>query len=140
MNFCAVGTGSITKWMLSEFARSSVLHCTAICSRSEEKGRAMADAFGIDKVYTSMEEMLQDPSIELVYVASPNSVHYAQTKACQEAGKHVICEKPFTPTPAEAEELVAWPGKSPCFSSKPLLRPTVPIILRSAQESRNWAN
>lgn len=115
MNFCAVGTGSITKWMLSEFARSSVLHCTAICSRSEEKGRAMADAFGIDKVYTSMEEMLRDPSIELVYVASPNSVHYAQTKACLEAGKHVICEKPFTPTLAEAEELVALAREKSLF-------------------------
>lgn len=107
MNFCAVGTGAITKSMLVEYQRSAVLHCTAICSRKEETGRAMADAYGIETVYTSMEDMLRDPSIELVYVASPNGLHYEQTKRCLEAGKHVICEKPFAPTLAEARELVA---------------------------------
>lgn len=107
MNLCAIGTGAITKSMLAEFARSDVLHCTAIYSRQEETGRAMADAFGIERVFTSMEEMLADPSIDMVYVASPNSIHYGQTKAALQAGKHVICEKPFAPTVAEAEELIA---------------------------------
>ena len=107
MNLCAIGTGAITKSMLAEFARSQVLHCTAIYSRKEETGRAMAEEFDIKTVFTSMEEMLADPSIEMVYVASPNSVHYGQTKAALLAGKHVICEKPFAPTVAEAEELIA---------------------------------
>ena len=107
MNICAVGTGAITKSMLKEFQRSDVLHCTAICSRSEEKGRAMADEFGIETVYTSLETMLADPAIDLVYIASPNSIHYGQTKAALLAGKHVICEKPFAPTVAEADALIA---------------------------------
>lgn len=107
MNLCAIGTGAITKSMLAEFNRSDVLHCTAIYSRKEETGRAMADAFGIEKVHTSMEEMLADPSIDMVYVASPNSIHYSQAKAALLAGKHVICEKPFAPTVAEADELIA---------------------------------
>ena len=107
MNLCAIGTGAITKSMLAEFSRSDILHVTAIYSRKEETGRAMAAEFGIEKVYTSMEAMLADPSIDMVYVASPNSVHYSQTKAALLAGKHVICEKPFVPTVAEAEELIA---------------------------------
>jgi len=107
MNLCAIGTGAITKSMLAEFNRSDVLHVTAIYSRKEETGRAMAEEFGIEKVYTSMEEMLADASIEMVYVASPNSIHYGQTKAALLAGKHVICEKPFAPTVAEADELIA---------------------------------
>ena len=107
MNLCAIGTGAITRSMLAEFARSNVLHVTAIYSRREETGKAMAEEFGIGKVYTSMEEMLADPSIQMVYVASPNSIHYSQTKAALLAGKHVICEKPFAPTVAEAEELMA---------------------------------
>ena len=107
MNLCAIGTSFITRNMLQEFALSDVLHCTAIYSRKEETGRAMADEFGIQKVYTSMEEMLADPAIDMVYVASPNSVHYAQAKAALLAGKHVLCEKPFTPTVAEADELIA---------------------------------
>lgn len=107
MNLCAIGTGAITKSMLSEFARSDVLRCTAIYSRKEETGRAMADQFGIPTVYTSMDTMLADPAIDMVYVASPNCFHYAQTKAALLAGKHVLCEKPFAPTVAEAEELIA---------------------------------
>ena len=64
-------------------------------------------AISFPKVYTLLEDMLSDPEIELVYVASPNSIHYRQTKAALLAGKHVICEKPFAPTVAEAEELIA---------------------------------
>ena len=107
MNLCAIGTGAITKSMLAEFNRSDVLHVTAIYSRKEETGRTMAQEFGIEKVYTDMTEMLADPTIEMVYVASPNSIHYSQTKAALLAGKHVICEKPFAPTVAEVDELVA---------------------------------
>lgn len=107
MNICAIGTGGITKSMLAEYAKSDVLHVTAIYSRKEETGRAMADQFGIPRVFTDMEEMLRDPSIEMVYVASPNAIHYGQVKAALLAGKHVICEKPFAPTVAEADELIA---------------------------------
>ena len=107
MKFAAVGTGAITKSMLAEYARSEHLNCNAIVSRSEASGRAMADLFNIPKVYTDLDAMLADPEIELVYVASPNAIHYRQTKAALLAGKHVICEKPFAPTVAEARELVA---------------------------------
>ncbi len=107
MNLCAIGTGAITKSMLAEFNRSDVLHCTAIYSRKEETGRAMAEEFGIEKVYTSLQEMLADPAIDMVYVASPNSIHYDQVRSALLAGKHVICEKPFTPTVAQTDELIA---------------------------------
>ena len=107
MNLCAIGTGAITKSMLAEFQRSDVLHVSSIYSRKEETGRAMAEEFGLEKVYTSMDEMLSDSTIDMVYVASPNSIHYGQAKAALQAGKHVICEKPFAPTVAEADELIA---------------------------------
>ena len=93
--------------MLAEFSRSETLRCTAIFSRREETGRAIAEEFSLEKVYTSLEEMLADPAIDMVYVASPNSIHYSQAKAAILAGKHVICEKPFAPTVAEADELIA---------------------------------
>lgn len=107
MNFGAVGTSFIMKTMLTEFAKCDGLRCTAICSRKEETGRAVADQFGIEKVYTCLDAMLADPTIEMVYIATPNSLHFAQAKASLLAGKHVLCEKPFTPTLAEARELAA---------------------------------
>ena len=107
MKLCAVGTGFITKSMLEEFARSEHLNCTSICSRQESKGLAMGEPFGITKVYTSLEDMLADPEVEAVYIASPNSLHYPQTKAALLAGKHVLCEKPFATTAAQAAEVIA---------------------------------
>lgn len=107
MNLCAVGTGFITKSMLEEFARSQHLNCTSICSRQESKGLAMGEPFGIRTVYTSLEDMLADEAVEAVYIASPNALHYPQTKAALLAGKHVLCEKPFATTAAEAAEVIA---------------------------------
>ena len=102
MKLCAVGTGFITKSMLEEFAGSQHLNCTSICSRQESKGLAMGEPFGITKVYTSLEDMLTDPEVEAVYIASPNALHYPQTKAALLAGKHVLCEKPMTLNLGEA--------------------------------------
>ena len=102
-----MGTGNITRMMLPAFKKSDFFHCYAVLSRQEETGKALATDFDIPVVYTDMAQMLADPAIDIVYVASPNNIHYAQTKAALLAGKHVICEKPFVPTLAEAEELIA---------------------------------
>jgi scyllo-inositol 2-dehydrogenase (NADP+) len=58
------------------------------------------------RVARTLDEMLSDKSISLVVVATPNDSHYSYTKACLEAGRHVVVDKPFTPTMAEAEQLV----------------------------------
>lgn len=107
MKLGIIGTGAITKSMLAEYQRCAQFEIHAICSRKEETGKAMAEAFSIPKVYTDLSQMLADPEIEIVYVATPNSIHFRQAKQALLAGKHVICEKPFTPTVAEAEELIA---------------------------------
>ena len=87
MKLCAIGTGAISKSMIHEFHRSSVLECVAVCSRGEETGKAIAEQFGLEKVYTSLDAMLADPEIEMVYIGSPNAIHYSQTKAALLAGK-----------------------------------------------------
>ena len=107
MNIGILGTGMIANMMIPEFQRTQTLHCEAVYSRTEEKGNALALKFGIPKVYTVLEELLADPDIHMVYVASPNSIHYQQAKAALLAGKHVLCEKPFTPTVEEAEEIIS---------------------------------
>ncbi len=59
------------------------------------------------KVYRTLEEMLAEEAVELVIVNTPNNTHYSYTKQALLAGKNVVCEKPFTVTVAEAEELIA---------------------------------
>ena len=107
MNIGILGTGSIARTMAAEFAKVPAFRCEAVCSRQQATGEALAQQFGIPKVYTDYAAMLADPDIELVYIATPNSLHYAQTKAALLAGKNVLCEKPFVPTVAEADELIA---------------------------------
>ena len=105
MNVGIVGTSSIAQTMTAEFQSTASLHCTAVCSRSEERGREMAEKHLIKKVYTDYDRMLADPFLDLIYIAVPNHLHYAYTRAALLAGKHVLCEKPFVPTAAQADEL-----------------------------------
>ena len=112
MKLGVIGTGAITRSMLAEYRNCSKFEIYAICSRREDSGRAMAEEFSIPKVYTALADMLSDPQVEIVYVATPNSIHYSQTRAALLAGKHVICEKPFCPTAAQAAELISLAKES----------------------------
>lgn len=106
MRIATVGTGSIVATMIENMRRTAFLSPEAVYSRKLETAQAFAEPFGISKLYTDFDKMCQDPDIDCIYIASPNSLHYSQTKKALLYGKHVICEKPFTPTLAEAAELV----------------------------------
>ena len=75
----------------------------AVLERSKNLAR---EKYPDVKVFRTLEEMLSDEAVELVVVNTPNKTHYDYTKQALLAGKHVICEKPFTVTVAEAEELI----------------------------------
>ncbi|CDM35908.1 hypothetical protein DTO013E5_5421 [Penicillium roqueforti] len=64
------------------------------------------------KSYRSAEEMVQDPAVDVVIITTAPDSHFALSKLALEAGKHVVCEKPFTPTSKEADELVALAKKN----------------------------
>jgi predicted dehydrogenase len=76
----------------------------AVASRRGAQG--YADRFGIERAYDSYAELLADPDLDLVYNALPPSLHAQWSIAALEAGKHVLCEKPFTRNAAEAERVV----------------------------------
>ena len=77
----------------------------AVGSRSARKARAFADEHGIPKAYGSYEELAADPDVEAIYIATPNNLHYENALLCLNAGKHVLCEKPFTTNAADAQKL-----------------------------------
>lgn len=93
--FGIIGTGNITGWFLEGAREDSRFKAVAIYSRTEERGRQFADAHGIERCYTSLDNMLDDPDVEAVYIASPNYMHAAQAIKCMERGRHVLCEKPL---------------------------------------------
>ncbi len=85
--------------------RKSPLHIVqAIASRTAERARAAAARFAIPKAYGSYAELLADKEVEAVYIPLPNFLHAEWVKKAADAGKHVLCEKPFAMNAAEAQE------------------------------------
>ena len=78
----------------------------AVASRREETARALAGRYGIDRVHASPEAMLQDPGLDVIYIASPHDSHHAWMKAAVQAGKHVLCEKAITLNARQLAEVV----------------------------------
>jgi predicted dehydrogenase len=79
---------------------------TAVASRSLERADAYADRFGIAARYDAYEALAEDPDVDAVYVATPHAQHEANTLLFAEAGKHVLCEKPFALNARQAQRMV----------------------------------
>lgn len=109
MKLGIVGNGGIVTSLLDEVAAEHFLDPTALCVRpnSAAKGELLAGKYGIKTVYTDYDIFLESADCDFVYIGVINSEHYHYTKKALMAGRHVICEKPFTNTRQEAEELVA---------------------------------
>ncbi len=95
------------KKVLPGMQKSSYCSIDAIASRDLGKARKAADSLGIPKAYGSYEELLADPNIDAIYNPLPNQLHVPWTIKAAEAGKHVLCEKPFSLTVAEARSVLA---------------------------------
>lgn len=102
-----IGSGPIVHSILDNVAVTDGIRLAAVYSRTEEKGKQLAAEYGADKVYTDLDEFLEDEEVNVVYVASPNLLHYEQTKKALLAGKNVVCEKPFCTKAEQARELAA---------------------------------
>lgn len=103
MKYGIIGTG----WIAEAFIEGARLKCnaeiTSVYSRTAVKGKAFADKNSIKAVYNDLDDFLNG-DIDSVYIASPNALHFSQSKKCLLAGKNVICEKPITVTADEYSE------------------------------------
>lgn len=106
MKIGTIGTGSIVEAFLSGVNKVDSSECVAVYSRKLETGRNLADKFLVNKVYTDLDEMLDDTEINFIYVASPNSLHYEYALKALRKNKNVICEKPFVSNLKELETLI----------------------------------
>ncbi len=104
MRYGVIGTGWIAKSFIDGARMLINADFAAVYSRTQESGSKFAAENNIEKVYTDIDEFAKG-EFEAVYIASPNRLHYEQTKLMLQNGKHVICEKPITVEPEELEEL-----------------------------------
>ena len=101
-----IGSGFIVHNILDNVAVTDGIRLEAVYSRKEATGKALAEKYGAQKVYTDMDAFLSDADIDLVYIATPNLLHYEQAKKALLAGKNVLLEKPFCTKAEHARELV----------------------------------
>ena len=105
LNAAVVGTGYMASKMTAVLNSSGTVRPYAVVSRDIERALQFGRENGFKKAYDSMENMLADRKVDLVYIATPASEHAGQVRACIEAGKPVLCETPIALTAAEAESL-----------------------------------
>jgi len=117
-----LGTSKYARdWIVRGMMKSPEIRVVAIGSRTRAKADSFAKDLGIPKAYGSYEELLADPSVEVIYNPLPNHLHVPMTMAAARAGKHVLCEKPIALTAAEAEVLRTAP-KGPLIAEAFMVR------------------
>jgi D-xylose 1-dehydrogenase (NADP+, D-xylono-1,5-lactone-forming) len=102
-----LSTADINRKLLAGAALSAEVDVVAVGSRDPGRARAFAERHGIPTAYGSYEELLADPAVEAIYNPLPNTMHCDWSIRALEAGKHVLCEKPMSSSPAEVESAFA---------------------------------
>lgn len=100
------GTGFIGPAHVEALRRNNV-HVVGLVESTPDCCEEKAELLGLEKVYSSIEELAADPEIDVIHLATPNLLHYPHAKIALEAGKHVVCEKPLAMNTRESAELVA---------------------------------
>ena len=101
-----IGAGWIAEKMAQALAPIKDIEVYAIASRSIQKAESFAKEYNIPKAYGSYAEMVTDPQVDLVYIATPHSHHFEHSMLALESGKPVLVEKAFTANASQAEKLI----------------------------------
>jgi len=130
MKIATVGTSVITHHFIDALKHEPFFELSHVYSRSEEKGNEFAKQYDV-KVITDWNELLSNPEIEVIYLASPNDVHFKQCLDVLKAKKHAICEKPFVSNSREFREImkVVHETKYFCFDAMTVMHlPNLKVI------------
>lgn len=114
-NWAILGCGKIARKFSSDLKLLPNANLYGAASRDLQKAKDFANEFGFEKAYGSYEEMVADPKVDAVYVATPHSHHHEHTMLCLNHKKAVLCEKAFAINKNEAEEMIATAQKNNTF-------------------------
>ncbi|GIZ48982.1 hypothetical protein CKM354_001202300 [Cercospora kikuchii] len=105
IRYAIVGTNWITDSWIKAAEKAGKWQLHAIYSRTKEQAEKFASKYACSNLYTSLDDLAGDQELDVVYIASPNNLHYEQAKQMLKAKKHVVLEKPATSTSAELDDL-----------------------------------
>ena len=123
-----IGTGFIA----GEFAKGlkfvSQAQLLGVASRKATNAETFSKIFQIPRFYSSCEELVQDPDIDVVYIGTPNHTHKDLSILCLEAGKPILCEKPFAVNASQAREVIEVARRQKLFCMEAMWMRFMPLI------------
>ncbi len=125
-----LGTGAIAAKLAEGLAILSEAELVAVGSRSRASAESFAARFNVPHRHASYEALAADPAVDVVYVATPHPFHKENSLLCLEAGKAVLCEKPFTINAAEAEAVIATARARKLFLMEAMWTRYLPLTIR----------
>src|SRR5438132_3344147 len=132
-----LGTGNIARQFAEGVATAQRSSLAAVGSRTSENAGIFAKNYQIPSAHDSYDALLVDPTVDAIYNSLPNNLHHEWTIRALQAGKHVLCEKPFSMNAAEAQEMFDVAKKAGCvlieafmYRAHPLTRAVIDSVNR----------
>lgn len=130
INWGILGCGNIA----NKFADSALVldnvKVTAVASRTPGKAKSFANKHKIENIYTDYSELLLDDEVDAVYIATTHNFHYENAKQVLEAGKHILCEKPFTVNSKELKSLLKIATEKKLFMMEAMWTRFLPAMVK----------
>jgi predicted dehydrogenase len=133
-----LGPGTITHKFTADLKLLDEAELYGVGSRSIERAQSYADKYNIPKAYGSYDELIQDPEVDIIYIATPHPFHKEWTIRSLEAGKAVLCEKPITVNSLEAEEIYAAAKKNNTFFMEAMWTRFLPVMLKVRESQEEY--
>lgn len=129
IRWAIAGPGTIADAVAADFVHVQHAQLLAVGSRSAERAAAFASKHGAERAYGSYRELIADPDVDVVYIATPHPQHLQLALACLQSGKAVLVEKAFTATAAGARELIAAAHAHQVFAMEAMWTRFQPAVL-----------
>jgi len=134
-----LGAGSIASKFATDLANLADARLLAVGSRDVGRARAFADKYGGERAYGSYAELVHDPDVDVIYVATPHPFHKAHTILCLEQGTAVLCEKPMAVNEGQVREMVTSARENDAFLMEAMWTRCLPVsahVRRWLEEGR----
>lgn len=128
-----IGPGSIAHQFAEALTASDSGTLYAVASRKIERGQGFSEKHGGSVVYDNYQALVDDPMVDIIYIATPHSHHFAVAKMCLQAGKNVLMEKPLTVNAKQTEALIELSEKNQCVFQEALWSRFMPCFTKVKQ-------
>jgi len=128
-----LGAGRIAEKFAADFSAVGNGKIVAVGSRSLDNAKKFAQKYNIGKWHGSYQDLVQNPEVDIIYIATPHNFHFEQVELCLTNGKHVLCEKPVTVNALQLEKLMHLAKAKNLFFMEAMWTPFLPAVQKVMQ-------